>query len=105
MKSNKHYNIMEYTPKPINTGNIKLPEEIEALSERMAEHVHETWAATRICQGWTYAPKRNDTLKQHPCLIPYKDLPDEEKIYDKSTAIATLKLIISLGYEIVRVHK
>ena len=51
-------------------------------------------------QGWVYGAARNDATKEHPCLIPYEDLPDSEKEYDRNTAMETLKVIISLGYEI-----
>ena len=56
------------------------------------------WAQTRISQGWSYGPVRNDELKQHPCLIPYEELPEEEKEYDRNTAIGTLKFIIHKGF-------
>ncbi|MCR5162371.1 MAG: hypothetical protein K6C06_11425, partial [Lachnospiraceae bacterium] len=35
-----------------------------------------------------------------PCLVPYDELPEREKDYDRMTAMETLKLIIKLGYEI-----
>lgn len=90
----------KYTPTPVNTDDIILPDDLDALKEKMAENVHEIWAQARMQQGWTYGPERNDTLKQHPCLVPYQLLPDEEKEYDRMTAIATLKLILKLGYTI-----
>lgn len=89
-----------YVPKPIDTSTILLPAELEKLTEKMAENVHDVWAETRIQQGWSYGPKRNDSLKQHPCLVPYDNLPDEEKEYDRNTVIGSLKLIIKLGYTI-----
>ena len=85
-----------YTPSPVNTEDIILPEGLNALKEKMAENVHEIWAQTRIQQGWTYGPERDDTHKKHPCLIPYELLPNEEKEYDRNTAIETLKLILKL---------
>ena len=92
-----------YTPKPIDTSDIQLPEELNSLLEAMAKNVHEIWAQERINQGWTYGEKRNDVLKQHPCLIAYEDLPEEEKVYDRNTSIETLKLILKLGFKISRV--
>ena len=89
-----------YTPQPIDTSDVELPEELEQLVERMSENVHDVWAETRIKQGWTYGPERNDEKKTHPCLVPYKDLPDEEKEYDRNTSIGTLKLILKLGFKI-----
>ena len=89
-----------YTPHPIDTSEIKLPAELENLTEKIAEHVHDVWAQGRIAQGWTYGEKRDDTNKKHPCLIPYDQLPDSEKEYDRRTAMDTLKLIVAFGYEI-----
>lgn len=90
-----------YIPQPIDTSKIELPKELSSLVEAMAENVHEVWAQNRINEGWKYGDERNDELKQHPCLIPYEDLPEVEKDYDRNTAIGTLKLITYLGFKIV----
>lgn len=92
----------QYTPQPIDTKEVMLPEELTELVEAMAKNVHEVWAETRIAQGWSYGPERNDQLKHHPCLIPYEELPEEEREYDRNTAIGTLKLIQKLGFKISR---
>ena len=91
-----------YIPKPENTDAIQLSAELNDLVEAMAKNVHEVWAVSRISQGWTYGPERNDTLKHHPCLVPYEELPEIEKAYDRDTAIATLKLITKLGFKITK---
>ena len=92
----------EYTPSPADTSDVVLPEGLDALVESLAENVHEVWAKSRMDQGWTYGPERNDALKQHPGLVPYADLPEAEKDYDRNTALGTLKLIVGLGYRIER---
>jgi len=89
-----------YNPVPADTSMIELPEDILALSEEMAKNTHEVWAHNRMQQGWTYGPERNDEKKEHPCLVPYEELSEDEKKYDRDTAIETLKLILKLGYEI-----
>lgn len=91
-----------YNPKPINTSNIELSPELLALTEKIAENTHDVWAKSRIEQGWIYGPKRNDEQKTTPCLVPYSELPDSEKEYDRNTSLETLKLILSLGYKIVK---
>ena len=91
-----------YTPKPINTGDVKLPEELNTLSEQIAKNVHEVWAQSRMDQGWTYGSERSDALKHHPCLVPYEDLPEVEKAYDRDTALGTLRLICKLGFKITK---
>jgi ryanodine receptor 2 len=90
----------KYTPQPIDTTDVKLPKELEQLVEQMSKNVHEVWAESRIKQGWTYGEKRSDELKTHPCLIPYEELLEVEKDYDRNTAVGTLKLILKLGFKI-----
>jgi ryanodine receptor 2 len=77
-----------------------LPAEIRELTEQLAENTHETWASKRMGEGWRWGPRRDDTKKEHPCLVPYADLPESEKDYDRSAAIETLKVIVALGYRI-----
>ena len=97
---NKKMKKVNYTPQPIDTTDVKLPKELEQLVEQMSKNVHEVWAETRIMQGWKYGEQRNDELKTHPCIVPYEDLPEEEKEYDRNTSIGTLKLIMKLGFKI-----
>lgn len=89
-----------YTPQPVDTKDVVLPEDLMSLAEEMAKNVHEIWSETRIAQGWTYGPERNDAEKKHPCLVPYDELPEEEKVYDRNTSVETLKFIISRGFVI-----
>ena len=89
-----------YVPQPMDTSSVQLPEELNVLIEQMAKNVHEVWAQSRMEQGWTYGEERNDTLRKHPCLIPYEELPEVEKAYDRDTALGTLKLICKLGFKI-----
>ena len=91
-----------YVPQPMDTSDVQLPQELSELVEKMAKNVHEVWAQSRISQGWTYGPERNDALKHHPCLVPYEDLPEVEKAYDRDTALGTLKLICKLGFTITK---
>ena len=91
-----------YTPQPVDTSDVQLPEELNALVEDMAKNVHDVWAQNRIQQGWIYGSERNDTLKHHPCLVAYEELPEMEREYDRDTAVETLKLITKLGFKIVR---
>lgn len=92
--------VRNYIPQPVDTQDVVLPEELELFAEQMAKNVHEVWAATRIAQGWTYGPERNDAEKKHPCLVPYEELPEDEKVYDHNTSIETLKFILKAGFDI-----
>lgn len=92
----------KYIPSPIDTSDIHLPEGLTPLIESLAKNVHEIWAKERMNKGWTYGKKRDDEKKNHPCLVAYEDLPEEEKVYDRNTSIETLKLITKLGFQITK---
>jgi hypothetical protein len=87
-----------YKPEPIDTSKVQLNDEILELTERLAENAHEVWGQRRMADGWRYGPRRDEAKKEHPSLVPYKDLPEEEKEYDRSAALETLKVLQALGY-------
>lgn len=93
-------NTKKYIPLPIDTTDVNLPDELNLLVEQMSKNFHEIWAETHIQQGWKYGEQRSNELKTHPCLVPYEELPEEEKEYDRITSIGTLKLIMKLGFKI-----
>lgn len=90
----------DYKPRQVDVSDVELPDSLNELLEKIAENVHEVWSSERINDGWVYGPERNDRMKTHPCLIPYDELDEIEKDYDRNTAVNTLKLIIKLGYNI-----
>ena len=91
----------QYIPTPISTEGVSLPLELDALVELLAENNHDHWARQRIEDGWTYGPQRDDVRKTHPDLVPYGDVPEDEKEYDRTSVVETLKVILTLGYQIV----
>ena len=91
-----------YVPNPMDTKGVELPGEIRALKERLAENVHDVWAAGRISEGWSYGAKADPKEKKTPLLVPYAELPEREKDYDRNTAAETLKVILELGYRIAK---
>ena len=91
-----------YIPKPINTSDIVLADDIMELGELIAKNTHEVWSEGRMKDGWVFGEVRDDAMKCHPCLIPYEELSEMEKEYDRNTSMQTLKLIIKLGYKIVK---
>ena len=93
--------MITYNCTPISTEGVTLPQDLGALVERLAENSHDHWARQRINEGWTYGPQRDDVLKTNPDLVPYGDLPEGEKEYDRISVVQTLKVILMLGYEIV----
>lgn len=91
-----------YNPQPIDVEDIDLDADLEELTEAIAENAHDIWARARMDEGWTYGPVRDDKLKQHPDLVPYSQLPESEKEYDRIMAMNTLRLVRRLGFAITR---
>ena len=89
-----------YHPRSRNLKNVELPEEIDELREAIAENAHDRWALERQSEGWTYGPKRDDSRLETPDMVPYSQLPESEKQYDRVMAEDTLKLLVALGYKI-----
>jgi hypothetical protein len=87
---------------PIEASRVQLRSEILELTEVLARHVHETWVRMRLDEGWTLGPRRDDDRREHPCLMPYAELPDTEKEIDRQMTLAILKAMIALGFDISR---
>ncbi len=100
MRKNENIKKNGYKPEPVDTEGIVVPVELMELVEEMSRNVHEVWAKSRMDQGWTWGPQRDDTLKTHPDLVPYDELTEEEKDYDRDTSLQTIKLILKLGFHI-----
>lgn len=104
----KHYLViasasaMEYLPHPIDVSDVDLDDQLLELTEAIAENAHEIWAFQRKSEGWTYGPKRDDNLLQHPDMVPYSELTEGEKYYDRVMALNTIRLVKKLGFTISR---
>lgn len=89
-----------YEPKPIDTKDIQLSDDLLNLTEQIASNVHDVWACGRIAEGWVYGEVKDAKEKTTPLLVPYEELSENEKEYDRNTALETLKMIQKLGYTI-----
>ncbi len=78
----------------------ELPDELSEALEPIARKVHETWAENRLADGWRYGIERDDDTLRTPCLVPYDELPERERDYDRATAAATIRALLALGYKI-----
>ena len=94
-----------YDPKPMITDDVELNCELTELTEKIAANVHDVWAKGRIAEGWTYGNNVDSIKKTTPCLVPYSELPESEKEYDRNTALETIKFIIKSGFVIERSKK
>ena len=89
-----------YFPKPIDTNHVHLDAQFHALVERLAENFHEVWAQSRIADGWRYGHNRDDSKKIHPCLLPFCEMDEAERCFDRIAAREFVRAILALGYRI-----
>lgn len=93
---------LEYIPHPIDVSDVDLDDELMELTEAIAENAHEVWAYKRRNEGWRYGPKRDDLLLHNPDMVPYSELSEREKYYDRDMAMNTIRLVKKLGFNISR---
>lgn len=94
---------MKYSPTPLDTSKVQLNKELLELTELLAKNTHDVWARQRLSEGWKYGPERNDKSKEHPGLVPYEELSEIEKTYDRNTALETIKVIKLLGFDVTKI--
>jgi hypothetical protein len=92
--------VASYVPVTINTSQVTLGSDLEELVERLAENNHNHWARLRMDEGWRFGPERNDREKRRPDLVPYTQLPESEKEFDRMAVVEAIKTIIALGYQV-----
>jgi len=73
---------------------------ITEILEPISRNVHNQWMKGRLQAGWKFGPKRDDEKKEHPSLLPYEDLPEEEKEYDRQTVLTTISGLLENGFKI-----
>lgn len=53
-----------------------------ALDGATPEESHQNWLAFKEKEGWTYGPVKDFAKKEHPCFVPYDELPGEQRLKD-----------------------
>jgi hypothetical protein len=91
-----------YVPTPVDTSEVKLSDDLAELCELLARNNHEVWARRRMREGWRYGTARNDARKEHPSLVPYDQLPESEKDYDRVMVAETLRTALAMGFKLVK---
>jgi hypothetical protein len=43
---------------------------------------HESWFAQKLADGWTWGSKKDPEKKEHPCMVPFEDLPADQRVKD-----------------------
>ena len=112
---------MEYVPNPLNFNHLRIPRYaclwhlptavqladitwwlapryLDPLTEAMAINMHETWAASRREQGWSWGKSRDDDSKKHPDLMPYECMPDSSLAFDRRLSLSIVRHVLGRGY-------
>ena len=91
---------MSYEPKSPDLSTVELPKDLINLVEQLAEITHDNWVRQRLADGWVHGQHRDDLLKEHPCIVPYDDLPESEKEYDRKISLGVVQGMLALGYRV-----
>uniref|UniRef100_A0A3P8SE98 Ryanodine receptor 3 n=1 Tax=Amphiprion percula TaxID=161767 RepID=A0A3P8SE98_AMPPE len=90
-----------FDPKPINTANISLPEKLEYIANKYAEHSHDKWSSEKV-SGWKHGDNVDEQAKSHPLLKPYKALSEKERETYRWPVKESLKSMLAMGWNIER---
>lgn len=91
---------LAYDPHPMDLSDVELDEDLLELTEIIAENTHEIWGLARKEEGIVWGPVNDATHNKD--MVPYCDLPESEKDYDRNTAMMALKLAKKLGFRVSR---
>ena len=94
---------LTYDPHPMDLSDVELDEDLLELTEIIAENTHEVWGLARKEEGIIWGPVNDARHNQD--MVPYCDLPESEKDYDRNTAMMALKLAKKLGFHLSRYGK
>jgi len=103
MNIDKKLRILGYAMVPFAEQGDAMDSLDGAVVEQYAILEHEDWMRGKERFGWTYSLVRDDSLKQHDCLVPWSELPDNQKQKDMDTADNIIKLAKIAGMKIVRI--
>uniref|UniRef100_A0A8C3EXM2 Ryanodine receptor 3 n=1 Tax=Corvus moneduloides TaxID=1196302 RepID=A0A8C3EXM2_CORMO len=91
-----------FDPKPVSTSNLVLPEKLEYIVSKYAEHSHDKWAFEKTNSGWKYGVSLDENMKTHPLIRPFKTLAEKEKEIYRWPARESLKTMLALGWSLER---
>uniref|UniRef100_A0A8C3CQQ7 Ryanodine receptor 3 n=1 Tax=Cairina moschata TaxID=8855 RepID=A0A8C3CQQ7_CAIMO len=91
-----------FDPKPVSTANLVLPEKLEYIVSKYAEHSHDKWAFDKTNSGWKYGVSLDENTKTHPLIRPFKTLTEKEKEIYRWPARESLKTMLAMGWSLER---
>ncbi|RXN33037.1 ryanodine receptor 2-like protein [Labeo rohita] len=74
-----------FCPRPLDTSNVTIPEVLEFVVNKYAEHTHEKWSLEKFGNGWVYGEQFSESAKVHPLLKPYRALSEKLSFEGAST--------------------
>jgi hypothetical protein len=72
--------------------------------EQLAEAEDERWMQLKLDDGWTYGAETNKDKKLYQCLLPRKELTEDEKKKDRNLVRGIPEILARAGYAIVKVN-
>jgi hypothetical protein len=73
---------------------IKGVETVRDFPGTTPEGSHDSWMREKRAEGWQWGPEKDAAKREHPCFLPYEELPDDQKAKDiifTTVAAALLK--------------
>lgn len=67
------------------------------LAGNSPEQSHESWLEEKRATGWKYGPIKNPETKEHPCFVPYAELPQEQKGKDHIFVCVVKAVLVAFG--------
>jgi hypothetical protein len=69
---------------------------VAALAGATPEESHENWMKQKLADGWVWGETKSPESKQHPCLVPFHELPVEQRAKDH----IFVAVVLAMGYEL-----
>lgn len=85
----------ESAPEWENDSSVKSVAHV--LEGATPKRLHEKWLAEKIADGWTVGPVKDAEKKEHPSLVPYHELPWQERAKDGLLIAVVLAVTTALG--------
>ena len=93
-KSPEH--IRQLNPDMVELPELTLEEEQFAIYV-FSQQLHLTWGVTRMGRGMVFGPERTET--EHPNLMQYDDMPEQQQEFDEEDAVTTMRVLKALGVQ------
>ncbi|KAM7408499.1 hypothetical protein PAMA_002295 [Pampus argenteus] len=91
-----------FDPQPVDTSNVSVPERLEFVVNKYAEHTHEKWSLNKFANGWVHGEQLCENTKVHPLLKPYRALVEKDKEAYRWAIKETIKSMLAFGWTIER---